>query len=159
MNRGIKMLAAAAVAAGVLAGCGGPRYRDVAANIPVMVPDTARIYFYQPSAPGGALSSQPYLRLNGQKVGRSKPGSFFFINRPAGTYRVDTMRENEFLTFDLAPGQTRYVRLSIEGVGGNSSSAGTQVMRMEDSETVAQQEMAPLKYWGAGSRERVKLRP
>jgi len=158
MKRGIRMLAAAAIAVGELAGCGGARYRDVAANIPVMVPDTGRIYFYQPPAPGSVLSSQPYLRVNGTKVGPSKPGSFFFINPPPGTYRVDTMRENEFVTFDLAPGQTRYVRLSIEGVGGNSSSVGTQVMRMEDSETLAQQEMAPLKYWGAGSRERVKLR-
>lgn len=158
MNRGIKMLAAVAVAAGLLAGCGGARYRDVAANMPVMVPDTGRIYFYQPPAPISVVASQPYLRVNEVKVGRSKPGSFFFVNRPAGTYRVDTLRDNESLTFDLAPGQTRYVRLSVEGVGGNSSSMGAQAMRLEDSETVAQQEMAPLRYWGADSRERIKLR-
>ncbi|MNI94740.1 hypothetical protein D3C73_1528850 [compost metagenome] len=93
------------------------------------------------------------------KVGRSKPGSFFYVNRPAGKYEIDTLRDGESLTFDLAPGQTRYVRLSIEGATGNSASVGRQDMRLEASEAVAQQEMSPLKYWGAGSRERVKLRP
>ncbi|MFD4840762.1 DUF2846 domain-containing protein [Achromobacter sp. NPDC058515] len=159
MTRSFKMIAAAALGAALLAGCGGPRYKDVAGSIPFMVPDTGRIYFYQPPAPAGVVSSQPYLRINGVKVGRSKPGSFFYVNRPAGKYEIDTLRDDETLSFTLAPGQTRYVRLSIEGVGGNSSSVGRQSMRLEESEAAAQQEMGPLKYWGAGSRERVKLRP
>ncbi|KRC77884.1 hypothetical protein D3C87_348250 [compost metagenome] len=151
-------LSVAVLGAVLLAGCGGPRYKDVAGSIPFMVPDTGRIYFYQPPAPIGAVSSQPYLRVNGVKVGRSKPGSFFYVNRPAGKYEVDTLRDDESLSLTLAPGQTRYVRLSIEGVSGNSSSVGHQSMRLEESEEVAQQEMGPLRYWGAGSRERVKLR-
>lgn len=159
MKRSFKMIAGALVGAAMLAGCGGPRYQDVAGTIPIMVPDTARIYFYQPPAPIGVVSNQPYLRINGVKVGRSKPGSFFFVNRPAGKYEIDTLRDGESLSFTLSPGQTRYVRLSIEGVAGNASSVGRQDMRLEESEAVAQQEMAPLKYWGAGSRERVKLRP
>ena len=126
------MMAAAALGAALLAGCGGPRYQDVAGTIPVMVPDTGRIYFYQPAAPIGVVSNQPYLRVNGVKVGRSKPGSFFYVNRPAGKY---------------------------EGATGNAASVGRQDMRLEESEKIAQQEMSPLKYWGAGSRERVKLRP
>lgn len=158
MTRSLKMIAAAALGAALLAGCGGPRYKDVAGTIPIMVPDTGRIYFYQPPAPLGVVSSQPYLRVNGMKVGRSKPGSFFYVNRPAGKYEIDTLREGESLSFTLAPGQTRYVRLSIEGATGNGS-VGRQDMRLEESEAVAQQELSPLKYWGAGSRERVKLRP
>lgn len=158
MTRSFKMIAAAALGAALLAGCGGPRYKDVAGTIPVMVPDTGRIYFYQPPAPLGVVSSQPYLRVNGMKVGRSKPGSFFYVNRPAGKYEIDTLRDGESLSFTLAPGQTRYVRLSIEGATGNGS-AGRQDMRLEESEAVAQHELSPLKYWGAGSRERVKLRP
>ena len=158
MTRSFKMIAAAALGAALLAGCGGPRYKDVAGTIPIMVPDTGRIYFYQPPAPLGVVSSQPYLRVNGMKVGRSKPGSFFYVNRPAGKYEIDTLREGESLSFTLAPGQTRYVRLSIEGATGNGS-VGRQDMRLEESEAVAQQELSPLKYWGAGSRERVKLRP
>lgn len=159
MKRRFKLVAAAVLGAALLAGCGGPRYKDVASTIPMMVPETGRIYFYQPPAPVGVVSAQPYLRVNGLKVGRSKPGSFFYVNRPAGKYVVDTLRDDEQLSFTLAPGQTRYVRLSIEGVSGNSSNMGRQDMRLEDSEATAQQEMGPLKYWGAGSRERVKLRP
>ncbi|WP_191578065.1 DUF2846 domain-containing protein [Achromobacter insolitus] len=158
MTRSFKMIAAAALGAALLAGCGGPRYKDVTGTIPVMVPDTGRIYFYQPPAPLGVVSSQPYLRVNGMKVGRSKPGSFFYVNRPAGKYEIDTLRDGESLSFTPAPGQTRYVRLSIEGATGNGS-VGRQDMRLEESEAVAQQELSPLKYWGAGSRERVKLRP
>lgn len=158
MTRSFKMIAAAALGAALLAGCGGPRYKDVAGTIPIMVPETGRIYFYQPPAPLGVVSSQPYLRVNGTKVGRSKPGSFFYVNRPAGKYEIDTLRDGESLSFTLAPGQTRYVRLSIEGATGNGS-VGRQDMRLEESEAVAQQELSPLKYWGAGSRERVKLRP
>ncbi|WP_367351986.1 DUF2846 domain-containing protein [Achromobacter animicus] len=158
MTRSFKMIAAAALGAALLAGCGGPRYKDVAGTIPVMVPDTGRIYFYQPPAPLGVVSSQPYLRVNGIKVGRSKPGSFFYVNRPAGKYEIDTLRDGESLSFTLAPGQTRYVRLSIEGATGNGS-VGRQDMRLEESEAVVQHELSPLKYWGAGSRERVKLRP
>jgi len=159
MKSSFKMIAAAALGAALLAGCGGARYKDVAGSIPFMVPDTGRIYFYQPPAPIGVVSNQPYLRVNGVKVGRSKPGSFFYVNRPAGQYEIDTLRDDDKLSFTLAPGQTRYVRLSIEGVGGTSSSVGRQDMRLEESEATAQQEMGPLKYWGAGSRERVKLRP
>lgn len=159
MKRSIKMLAAAVLGATLLAGCGGPRYKDVAGTIPVMVPETGRIYFYQPPAPLGVVSGQPYLRVNGIKVGRSKPGSFFYVNRPAGKYVIDTLRDDETLSFTLSPGQTRYVRLSIEGATGNAASVGRQDMQLEESEATAMQEMGPLKYWGAGSRERVKLRP
>lgn len=159
MKRSFKMIAAVALGAAMLAGCGGPRYKDVAGSIPFMVPDTGRIYFYQPPAPAGVVSNQPYLRINGEKVGRSRPGAFFYVNRPAGNYEVDTLRDGESLSFTLTPGQTRYVRLSIEGVSGNSSSMGRQSMRLEESEAAAQREMGQLKYWGAGSRERVKLRP
>lgn len=159
MTRSFKMMAAAALGAALLAGCGGPRYKDVAGTIPIMVPDTGRIYFYQPPAPIGVVSNQPYLRVNGMKVGRSKPGSFFYVNRPAGKYEIDTLRDDESLSFNLAPGQTRYVRLSIQGATGNAASVGKQDMRLEESEAVAQQEMSGLRYWGAGSRERVKLRP
>ncbi|WP_286898707.1 hypothetical protein [Achromobacter sp. UBA2119] len=102
MTRSFKMIAAAALGAALLAGCGGPRYKDVAGTIPVMVPDTGRIYFYQPPAPLGVVSSQPYLRDNGMKVGRSKPGSFFYVNRPAGKYEIDTLRDGESLSFTLA---------------------------------------------------------
>ncbi|MDF3858873.1 MULTISPECIES: DUF2846 domain-containing protein [Achromobacter] len=159
MKNWIKSGMAALGVAVLLSGCGGPRYKDVANSVPVMAPDAGRIYFYQPPAPAGVVSNQPYLRVNGVKVGRSKPGSFFYVNRPAGNYEVDTLRDGEALSFTLAPGQTRYVRMSIEGVSGNSSSVGRQEMRLEESEAAARQEMEPLRYWGAGSRERVKLSP
>lgn len=157
MKGTIRFMATAVTAAVLLAGCAGARYTDMAPKVAAIAPDSGRIYFYQPVAPGNVVSSQPYLRVNGQKVGRSKPGHFFYVNRPAGQITVSTMKDKPAaITFMLAPGQTRYVRLSIEGAG-SPIAVGEQVMREEPSEAVALNELATLRYWGAGSRERAAV--
>lgn len=159
MKSTIRLMATAVTAAVLLAGCAGARYSDMAPKVASLAPDTGRIYFYQPVASGTVVSAQPYLRVNGVKVGRSKPGSFFYVNRPAGNITVSTMKDKpEPITFALAPGETRYVRLSIEGAVGNGAGVGEQTMREETSEATAMNELASLRYWGAGSRERAALK-
>jgi hypothetical protein len=96
-----------------LAGCAsGPPFKEVSASFPALAPDKGRIFFYRPSAAGAAV--KPDVNLNGQVVGSSVSHGFFFVDRPAGDYKVSTTTEVEkTLTFHLDRGQTRYVRLNI----------------------------------------------
>ena len=84
--------------------------------IPALKAGDGRIYFYRSNSMIGA-AVQPTVTLNGQAVGDSKPGGFFFADAKAGPQEVSTSTEVEKkLTFTLAPGQTRYVRTVI-GLG------------------------------------------
>lgn len=78
-----------------LVGCGatGPRYSEVAKDFPPLGDDQGRIIFYRASGIGPAV--QPDVRLNGQVVGTSQPHSFFFVDRPVGTYRAVAQTEVE----------------------------------------------------------------
>ncbi|WP_342767011.1 DUF2846 domain-containing protein [Trinickia dinghuensis] len=101
----------------LLAACAsGPTYRDVAKSIPTLDANLGRLYFLRSASLLGA-AIQPEIRLNDQVVGRSTPGGFFYVDEPPGTYTVITATEVERkITFDLAAGQTRYVRTKV-GLG------------------------------------------
>jgi len=100
-----------------IAGCAtGPNYTDVMHSLPQMAGGSGRIYFYRSGGPFGA-GIQPSVMLNGVKVGDSKPGGVFFVDRPPGNYEVNLTTEVERkLTFTLDAGQTRYVRMTV-GLG------------------------------------------
>lgn len=99
----------------LLAGCAasGPKPSEIRGSLPTLAADQGRIYFYRtPFTFGGAVTAE--IRLNGQPVGRSQRGSFFYVDRPAGNYEVSTSTEVERkLTFALAPGETKYVRTYV----------------------------------------------
>jgi len=98
----------------LLSGCAtGAKYEEVKSTIPALAPSEGRIYFYRPSALGAAV--QPDIKLNGQKVGTAKPHGFYFVDRAPGNYEVSAATETEKkLTFTLAAGQERFVRLKIQ---------------------------------------------
>jgi hypothetical protein len=98
----------------LLSGCAtGAKYAEVKSTIPSLAPSEGRIYFYRPSALGAAV--QPDIKLNGQKVGTAKPHGFYFVDRAPGNYEVSAATETEKkLTFTLAAGQERFVRLKIQ---------------------------------------------
>jgi hypothetical protein len=107
------------VAAGALtAGCAtGPKHDEMASSIPSLKPGEGRIYFFRRLNMGWGAGIQPDIKLNGQVVGKSMPGGFFFVDRPAGNYVASVMTETEkTLSFTLAPGETKYVR-SSPGLG------------------------------------------
>lgn len=141
-------------AALLLAGCAGPRYGEISAQIPAIEAGNGRIYVYQPAQVDGANAAEPAILVDGRKVGRSKPGRFFFVDRPAGAHTVATTLYKRAaraeLPVPLEAGQTRYVRTDIIN--------GAQVLGLEASAEVAQQELSGLRYWGAGWRDREKLR-
>jgi uncharacterized protein DUF2846 len=72
-----------------------------------------RIMFYRDSSIVG-LAIQPDIRLNGEVVGSSTPGGFFFVDRKPDKYYVSVATETEnSVEFDLKEGQTRYVRTYV----------------------------------------------
>lgn len=154
MKNWIKLSIAALGAATLLAGCAGPRYADVSARISALQPGEGRIYFYQPKTANGGKTQHPAILVDGTRVGKSKMGHFFFVDRSAGTLEVTTATDRKEqkapITVPLAAGQTQYVRVDIEG--------GKQVLQLEGSAEAAQQALAELRYWGAGRREREPLR-
>jgi hypothetical protein len=99
--------------AAFMSGCAtGPKYSQVKASIPVLAPDNGRIYFYRTAVMGAAI--QPSVKLNDQVVGTAKPGGFFYVDRPAGDYKVETSTEvKRELSLTLDNGQSRYIRLEI----------------------------------------------
>lgn len=111
-----KILAAVAITM-VASGCAsGPKHAEVSSAIPTLKSGEGRIYFYRSNSMVGA-AVQPTVFLNGQAVGDSKPGGFFFADAKGGPQEVTTSTEVEKkLTFTIEPGQTRYVKTVI-GLG------------------------------------------
>jgi hypothetical protein len=98
-----------------LASCAtGPRYSEVETKIPAQSAGQGRIYFYRATNVIGS-AIQPEVLLNGEKVGRSIPSGYFFVDRPPGDFEVKLTTEVERkLSFKLQFGEQRYVRMHVE---------------------------------------------
>ncbi len=96
----------------LITGCAsGPRFSEMKSSIPTLNPDTGRIYIYRK---GGPLGVQPKIYINGENTGRAKPKGFFYVDRPAGNYEIETITEvKRKITVPLDSGQTRYVRIKF----------------------------------------------
>ena len=123
----------------------GPKYSEIKSGIPGLKPTEGRIFVYRNTSMlvGGAL--QPVVFLNGLKVGVSSPGGFFFVDRAPGPMEVSASTEVEKrLTFDLAPGDVRYVHIYI----GMGLFVGRAIPELVD-EAVALKDMEGLSYTGS----------
>lgn len=113
MKRNFLKLAAATACAVVLSGCAsGAKYQQVADAMGTVKPGEGRIVFFRSSSMFGA-AVQPDIRLNDVVVGTSKPGGFFYVDRPTGSYMAAAATETEkTASFVLAAGETKYLRTS-----------------------------------------------
>jgi len=104
---------ALALAAVIAGGCAsGAKFSDSAPSLTPVSADTGRIFFYRPSSFGAAV--QPQVHLNGEVIGKSVAQGYFFVDRQPGDYKVETSTEvTRALSFVLAKGETRYVKLSV----------------------------------------------
>jgi hypothetical protein len=145
MRRSFLKLALAGATLALLAGCAtGIKHEQMAASMPSLKSGQGRIYFFRSSSMVGA-AVQPEIRLNGQVVGTSKPGGFFFVDRPAGNYVASTSTETEkTVSFTLQPGETKYIRSSI----GFGLLVGRVILEPETPEK-AKAELDSLSYTGA----------
>jgi Protein of unknown function (DUF2846) len=96
-----------------LAGCAsGPKFSEMQSKIQTLKANEGRIYVYRDSIFGAAMV--PAVYVNGQEVGRSLANSFFYIDRPAGEYKVSATTEVEkSVSLALAAGESKYVKVSI----------------------------------------------
>jgi hypothetical protein len=146
MNRRSGLIAILAVTTGMLAACARPSYDEVQDRYAALPAGQGRIYIYQPSSPGDPTTGSPYVLVNGWKTGRTTPGNFFFLNRPAGLYSITVAHgDAPPLMVQLGEGETRYVRMN---------KGGLRLTYNEESQAKAEAEMDSLSYHGAGSRER-----
>jgi len=144
MKRTFLKFALAAAAVALVSGCAtGIKHDQMASSIPSLKPGEGRIYFFRSSSMVGA-AIQPDIRLSGQVIGASKPGGFFFVDRPAGNYVASASTETEkTVSFTLQPGETKYIRSSI----GFGIVAGRAVLEPETPEK-AKAELGSLSYTG-----------
>jgi hypothetical protein len=99
----------------LLAACAssGPTFSQANASVAPLAANNGRIYIYRESSMVGS-AVQPSVKLDGVRVGDSIPGGYFYIDRPAGSYKISTSTEVERdLTLTLDAGQIRYVRTDI----------------------------------------------
>jgi hypothetical protein len=100
----------------LMAACAsGPTFADLHASETAVSADAGRIYFYRQSPfLGSGAAVQPAIKLDNVKVGDAVPGGYFYVDKPAGTYKISTTTEKEeSVDMTVAPGQTRYVRFDI----------------------------------------------
>jgi hypothetical protein len=144
MKRTFLKAAVAGFALALLAGCAsGVKHSDMAAGIPSIKAGEGRIYFFRSSSMVGA-AVQPEIRLDGQKVGESKPGGFFYVDRPAGNHVASSSTETEkTVSFTLQPGETKYIRSSVS----MGLLVGRVVLELESPDK-GQAELASLSYTG-----------
>lgn len=96
-----------------LSGCAsGPQYAEMKGSLPELNAESGRVLIYRPLMTGPGV--QPAVLMNGEKIGRSKPGSFFFVDRPPGEYEISASTEaTHMVGIVLEKGQTLYVRTDV----------------------------------------------
>jgi len=144
MRRNFLKLAFALGAVALVSACAtGPKHADMVGSIPSLKSGEGRIYFFRSnSMVGGAV--QPEIRLDGQVVGQSKPGGFFYVDRPAGNHVAGASTETEkTVSFALQAGETKYIRSSV-GIG---LVMGRVILEPETPEK-AKAELGSLSYTG-----------
>lgn len=104
-----------AVMAVLLTGCAatGPKFSEVQASMPAVRAGEGRIFVFRLNTPIGA-ALRPDVRVGGMVVGAPQPGSFFFVDRPAGHHAATARTEAESsVEFELAEGESVYISLQI----------------------------------------------
>lgn len=139
------MTAAAVLFVLWLQGCAatGPKGAEMASTLSAVPPGYGRIVFYRSSSVAGA-AVQPDIRLDGQVVGQSKPGGFFYVDASPGKHTASAATEaTSTVDVQVMSGQTHYVRSAI----GFGFVVGRVTLSVEGMIT-AKGELSSLSYTG-----------
>jgi HSP20 family molecular chaperone IbpA len=118
----------------------GPSYKAVIDSFPPLAADAGRIFIYRDAIYGPRQT--PAVLLNGSQIGLSTAQGFFYVDRPAGDYKVELAGEGgPPASFTLNSGQTLYVRISLHA----NLTESHQYPEVVD-DTVAQREIVHCKY-------------
>jgi hypothetical protein len=98
----------------LLAACAsGPTYDQMHATEPTVAPNMGRIYMYRDGSMLGA-AMQPAIKINGEKVGESVPGGYFYVDEAPGTYTITTTTEKEeSVSVPVSAGQPVFVHFYV----------------------------------------------
>lgn len=97
-----------------LAGCADTKYRSDA--MPPLAANQARIVFFRNTSFVGA-NLQTGIVYDGNVVGNSRAGTYFYIDTTPGTHDISTSNDlNSHLGLTLAAGETRFVKTGM-GLG------------------------------------------
>jgi hypothetical protein len=128
-----------------LTGCAatGPKASEMASSLGAVPQGYGRIVFFRSNSIVGA-AVQPEIRLDGQVVGQSKPGGFFYVDASPGRHSASASTETtSALEIQVVAGQTHYVRSAI----GMGLLVGRVVLTVEGQVT-AREELSALSYTG-----------
>lgn len=116
-----------------ISGCApaGPPFASVAATLPPMAPNTARIFFYRWLEPYETMAPA-IAYLNNQPVGVTETGAVLYRDVVPGQYTIKIQSEgvypNQFKTVTLKAGDVAYVRVELlrswSGCGGGGLGGG-----------------------------------
>ncbi|HWZ93602.1 MAG TPA: hypothetical protein VNW30_00235 [Opitutaceae bacterium] len=144
---------ATVVLASFFAGCsttGGPRYNAVKDTFPMLAAGTGRILVYRDALLNPA--KRPAVLLNGEPIGLSKVQEFFYVDQPAGAYKVELSGEGSPpASFTLSPGQTVYVGIGVHTRIVKTIMINCQYPKVVDA-TTAQHELLYCRYTGAAQK-------
>jgi hypothetical protein len=104
------------VVAGLLLGACSSQmsYSEMQALMPPQPAEKGRIYFYRESAFLGNLIT-PDILVNGETVGTSTPGTFFYVDLEPGDYQLSCgVGERNHTKVTLAAGQDVYARTKVD---------------------------------------------
>jgi len=135
-----------------------PLYVSVIDRLPPLSAERARIFFYRYYQIYQSMA-RPYIRLNGEHVAISEPGSVIYRDVVPGTYLISVdsqaLYPNQDKTVTLAAGQILYVRVdALRGYksGRESYEPEIFVVTLMDPDCAMAEMSAPLlslKYYAA----------
>jgi hypothetical protein len=129
---------------------GGPRYPAVKDTFPPLAAGTGRILVYRDALLSPA--KMPAVLLNGEQIGLSKAQGFFYVDQPAGDYKVELSGESSPpASFTLSPGQTVYVGIGVHTSIVNAIMINRQYPKVVDA-TTAEHELLYCRYIGAAQK-------
>ena len=105
-----------------LAGCvSAPRYSEIKGRLPEIPSGQGRVFFYF-----NGMANPGIVRINKQEILKLGWGTFSFVDRPVGTYTLDTTNSVRApASFSLESKKAVYVELSglVERTGGDGVSS------------------------------------
>jgi Protein of unknown function (DUF2846) len=90
-----------------------PKYSVHHTAEPAIDSTVGRIYFYRESSLGGMML-EPAIKVDGNKVGESSSGDYFYVDMAPGTYTVSVSTEKDETTpVTVTAGQAVYVKTEV----------------------------------------------
>jgi hypothetical protein len=129
----------------LVTGCAasGPKFAEVAQSFPPLKATEGRVVFFRSASMMGA-AVRPAIRVDGEAVGKSSPGSFFYVDTPPGQHAITAATEAESVfTLDVAAAKTHYISSAI-----TMGALVGHVQFRQESEATAMSELASLSYIG-----------